>query len=204
MNSVDIYQNLCEIFETKEINYELFNRLDRINISEFKTTLKSYLLQFLIDKEDKSAVIKSYNDLWFSKANVSNKDVIIQYINLIRDMLKVDSYDKLNIYKDIEVLMVSDIEEKICLIISILNNLYLPDQIILLFIGFILGEKILFIKKNYVINLKELLKMVKINISSIDLKMKIVSFDKNILETFNLYIFFLSCKKLDKKSIKNL
>ena len=104
MNPADIYQNLCEIFNTREISNELFQKLKKINKSDFKTTIKLYLLQFLIDKEDKTAVIRNSNDIWFLKENIKDKDILIKYINLIGEMLKVDSFYKLNIYKDIEIL----------------------------------------------------------------------------------------------------
>ena len=204
MNPADIYQNLCEIFNTREISNELFQKLKKLNKSDFKTTIKLYLLQFLIDKEDKTAVIRNLNDIWFLKENITDKDIIIKYINLIGEMLKVDSFYKLNIYKDIEILMVPSIEEKISLIISILNHLYYPELILLLFIGFVLGEKIEFIKKNYIRNLKDLLKTVKSDITNIDSNMNIISLDKNILETLHLYIFFLTNKKSDKKSINSI
>lgn len=85
-----------------------------------------------------------------------------------------------------------------------MNHLYYPDLILILFIGFVLGEKIGFIKKNYIRNLKDLLKTVKSDITNIDSNMNIASLDKNILETLHLYIFFLTNKKSDKKSINSI
>lgn len=112
MNPLDIYQNLCEIFNTSEISNELFQKLKKPNKSDFKTTIKLYLLQFLIDKEDKTTVIRNSNDIWFLKESMIEKDIIIKYIKLIGEMLKVDSFYKLNIYKYIEILMIPLLKKK--------------------------------------------------------------------------------------------
>ena len=67
---------------------------------------------------------------------------------------------KVNIYKIIEI-FIENVEfgNKIFYLLSIINKLYLLGLVILLFIGFVLGEKKNFIKKDYAINLQDLLMM---------------------------------------------
>ena len=65
------------------------------------------------------------------------------------------------IYINIIEIFLENVESgnKIFYLLSIINKLYLLDLVILLFIGFVLGEKKNFIKKNIVINLQDLLMM---------------------------------------------
>ena len=65
------------------------------------------------------------------------------------------------IYINIIEIFLENVESgnKIFYLLSIINKLYLLDLVILLFIGFVLGEKKSFFKKNYVINLQDLLMM---------------------------------------------
>ena len=88
-------------------------------------------------------------------------------------------------------------------IISIINKLYLPEQINLLFIGFLLGEKKEFIKTNYLKNFQNLLSLAGSDIV-INSQMKIFSLSEVILEVVNLFIFFLINIEEDKNSINSL
>lgn len=58
MNSDDIYQRLCQLFSQRDINYDLMNKLNKMSVSNLNNTIKIYLLQFLMDQEDKTAHIQ--------------------------------------------------------------------------------------------------------------------------------------------------
>ena len=83
MNSINIFEKLSQIFKQEKINNELFNTLRVENASKLKTTLKIYILEFLLDKEDKNAGIKESNDIWFIKDNDENIELCYKYIELL-------------------------------------------------------------------------------------------------------------------------
>ena len=43
----------------------MLKKLKLENISQTKTTIKTYILKFLLAKEEKSFIIKDLNDIWF-------------------------------------------------------------------------------------------------------------------------------------------
>ena len=204
MNFQETYQQLNQIFEQKEINNELLAELKNRRIAEIKTTLKIYLLEFLIDPEDKKATIKTEKDFWFYNENAETTNLINKYIELMINLIKTDKFFSINIFKDMEIFINSNIGNKIIYMFSILNILDLPDNIYLLFLGFILGEKKDFIKKNYISNLKDLLGIIKSNILNINEQMPISLLDENNLEILNLYFFFKMFKPRDKISIDSI
>ena len=67
MNDTNIYETLCQIFQQKDIDNKLLKKLKLENLSKAKTTIKIYILEFLIDSEDKKSIIKDLNDIWFIK-----------------------------------------------------------------------------------------------------------------------------------------
>ena len=183
----------------------MLKKLKLENLSETKATIKIYILEFLIDSEDKKSIIKDLNDIWFIKDKIEKVEIYFKYIEIMVNLLKEDDLSKVNIYKLIEIFIL-DIEfgNKIFYLLSILNKFYLPDLVILLFIGFVLGEKKNFIKINYEINLQDLLLMLNSKCSSIDPKMNIFSLNEKILEVINVYIFFKIHLKKDNNSIDSL
>ena len=205
MNDTNIYETLCQIFQQKDIDNKLLKKLKLENLSETKATIKIYILEFLIDSEDKKSIIKDLNDIWFIKDKIEKVEIYFKYIEIMVNLLKEDDLSKVNIYKLIEIFIL-DIEfgNKIFYLLSILNKFYLPDLVILLFIGFVLGEKKNFIKINYEINLQDLLLMLNSKCSSIDPKMNIFSLNEKILEMINMYVFFKIHLKKDNNSIDSL
>ena len=75
---------------------------------------------------------------------------------------------------------------------------------IIVFVGFILGEKKYFIIKNYINNLQDLLNMIGSDIKNINLNMQISSLDEKTLEILNLYFIFKIYKMDENNSIKLL
>ena len=185
MDSPDIYQLICEIFKEKEINYDLMVKLNQKSTSDIKTTIKIYLLQFLFDQEDKTAHILNKNDVWFIRENPENVNMINKYIILLNNIIKRDDISSIDIIKEIESFIDTDIGTKLIYIISILNKFNLQNIIYLKFLGFIIGEKKDFIKRNYLLNLQNLLEQV-----DTPSKIYINSTSENTLEILNLYIFF--------------
>ena len=148
MNAKNIFQTLCDTFQVNEINCELLKKLEFENVSKFQITIKSYLLQFLLDKEDKKANIIQSSDLWFIKEKIHNENLIYNYIEVMIKFVKLKTVTKINIFKELEIFLNSEIGNEIFLMLSIVNKFFLPDTINLLFIGFVLGKKKNFIKKN--------------------------------------------------------
>ena len=204
MNSINIFEKLSQIFKQEKINNELFNTLRVENASKLKTTLKIYILEFLLDKEDKNAGIKESNDIWFIKDNDENIELCYKYIELLINLLKYDKLSEINIFNEIDVFINTKVGNKVFYLISILNKFLLHEQIILLFVGFALGEKKEFIRNNFIANLQYLLSLAKSKKTSIDNKMNIYSLKENILETLNVYFMFLLKIKKDFNSINSL
>ena len=148
MNLDETYQQLKQVFEQKEINNDLLNELKKRSIAEIKTTIKIYLLEFLIDPEDKKAVIKNEKDLWIIDDNVENINLLNKYIELMINLIKQDNFFSINIFENMEIFINSNIGNKIIYMFSILNLLDLPDNIYLLFLGFIRRKKKILSKKN--------------------------------------------------------
>ena len=199
MDSPDIYQLICEIFKEKEINYDLMVKLNQKNISDIKTTIKIYLLQFLFDQEEKAIHILNKNDIWFIRENPENVNMINKYIILLNNIIKKDDISSIDIIKEIESFINTNIGTKLIYIISILNKFNLQNIIYLKFLGFIIGEKKDFIKRNYLLNLQNLLEQV-------DTPSKIYSnsTSENTLEILNLYIFFKEFLSYEKNYISSL
>ena len=206
MNSDDIYQRLCQLFSQRDINYDLMNKLNKMSVSNLNNTIKIYLLQFLMDQEDKTAHIQKKDDLWFIKENIDNKTIINKYVDLLINLAKRDDLSNIDIIKEIDPFLDTEIGTKVLYLISILNKFKFPRILLLLYLGFIIGEKIEFIKKNYTLNLMDLLRTVKSGISFIDSKMQIYSLSENSLEILNLYVFskvFLGDEKNYIYSLEN-
>ena len=203
MNADNLYPNLCQIFENKCINKNLVSKYEEERIPQIKSTINLFILQFLLNPDDKEPIIESTNDIWFLKDKVENINVFYKYIELMINLSKKEDHSKVNIYKEIELFINTEIGNKLVYMISLLNKLNLSPQINLLFIGFLLDEKKEFIRNNYIKNLQNLLSEAgsDINISP---KMNIISLNEDILEIINLYIFFLINKENEKTSINSL
>ena len=189
MNSDDVYERLLETFDHRDINYDLVATIKKKNVSDIKNTIKIYLLQFLLDCDDKTALIKNKDDLWFISENAHNLNMINRYIESLIDLIKREDISNVDIIKEIEPFMNTDVGTKLAYTISILNKCKLPRIIYLLYLGFIIGENQEFIKNNYLLNLIDLLKSFESSISHIDSKMIIYSLSETALEILNLYIF---------------
>lgn len=190
MNSNDTFQLICELFKKRKINSQLINKLEQKKVSDLKSTVKLYLLKFLIDPDDKTAHIYNKNDLWFIKENAENIDIINKYILLLYNIIKKDNISNIDIIKEIEPFIDTNVGTKIIYIISILNKLNLQKIIYLLFLGFIIGEKKDFIKRNYLMNIKDLLSIIEPEISDTQSDIHIYYLNDNALEILNLYVFF--------------
>ena len=79
MNSSNILENLCQIFEQKIIDNKLLFQFKSENVSQLKTTLKIYILEFLLDSNDKNAKIAKSNDIWFIQENSENSELCFKY-----------------------------------------------------------------------------------------------------------------------------
>ena len=206
MDSNEIFQKLKKVFDQQDINYELLNNLKRKTVHLNKNTLKVHLLYFLMDKNDKTATIKNPKDLWFIKENPDNLNLIIQYVNFMINLINKDDYTNMNIYKEMEEFVITDIGYRLIYILSILNNCYVSDWINFLFLGFLIGECKDFIRKNYIENLQDLLILINSHIT-LNSNMSICSLKENILEVLNIYVFFKSPlfkDKSDENSIKSM
>ena len=206
MDSCEIFQKLKQVFDQQDINHELLNKLEQKTVHLNKNTLKIHLLYFLMDKNDKTASIKNPKDLWFIKENPDNIKLIIQYVNFMINLINKDDYFNMNIYKEMEEFITTDISNKLIYILSITNNCSLNDWINFLFLGFVIGESKDFIRKNYIENLQDLLILIKSYIT-LNPNMSICSLEENILEVLNIYVFFKSPlfkDKVDKESINSI
>jgi len=134
MNFDEVCQNFFKIFENKEINYELFEELKQEKILKLKATYKIYLIDFFIDPEIKN-VVKNKNDFWFINEN------IYKYIELMIKLIQTEDMSSIYIYKELEIFINTEIGKRVLYIISIINRLNSTNNIYLLFVGFILGEK---------------------------------------------------------------
>lgn len=125
---------------------------------------------------------------------------------MLINLAKRDDLSNIDIIKEIDPFLNTEIGTKVLYLISILNKCKFPRILLLLYLGFIIGEKIEFIKKNYTLNLMDLLRTVKSGISFIDSKMQIYSLSENSLEILNLYVFskvFLGDEKNYIYSLEN-
>ena len=202
MNFQETYQQLSNIFENKEINYNLINELKESKNMEINKEIKKCLLEFLIDPDDKKLNIKSENDFWF--INVNDKFFIQKYIDLMIDLIKTENSENINIFKKMEIFINSNIGNKLIYIFSIISRFDEPKYVYLQFLGFIIGENKDFIKKKYLQGVENLLKKVESNISDINNKMPISSLDENILEILNLYFFYKVFNEKDKDIISSI
>ena len=83
MNSSNILENLCQIFEQKIIDNKLLFQFKSENVSQLKTTLKIYILEFLLDNNDKNAQITKSNEIWFIRDNSENSELCFKYIEIM-------------------------------------------------------------------------------------------------------------------------
>ena len=203
MNFDGICQNFFQMFENKEINYELIEELKQEKISKLKETYKLYLLEFFIDPEIKN-VVNNKSDFWFRNENVNNLNLIYKYIELMVKLIQTEDMSSINIYKELEIFINTEIGNRVLYMISIINRLNLPNSIYLLFVGFILGEKKDFIIKIFINNLEDLFNMIDSDIKNTNLNMQISSLDEKTLEILNLYFIFKIYKMNEKNSIKLL
>ena len=204
MNVDNIYDSLSQIYQRKNFDNQLLNKLKSENLSKSSITIKIYILEFLIDQEDDLSSINNYNDIWFIKDNVTNVDIYLKYIELMINLIKEGNLAKINIYKEIEIFIDNnEYGNKIFYLLAILNKFYLPDLMILLFIGFVLGEKKEFIKKNYSKNVLYLCSTAKFKLNYIDFKANIFSLNEGVLEIINIYFFFKLYLKKDANSINS-
>ena len=203
MNFDGICQNFFKIFENKEINYELIEELKQEKISKLKETYKLYLLEFFIDPEIKN-VVNNKSDFWFRNENVKNLNLIYKYIELMVKLIQTEDMSSINIYKELEIFINTEIGNRVLYMISIINRLNSTNNIYLLFVGFILGEKKDFIIKIFINNLEDLFNMIDSDIKNTNLNMQISSLDEKTLEILNLYFIFKIYKMNEKNSIKLL
>ena len=198
-----MFKNLCEIFETKTINKELVNKIYKVsnNSNTPKLFAKKYLIEFLIDINDNFVSINKEEDFWFDKVgNKEKASLIKKYIELVIGYIKKDSkdFENLEIIKIISEFLDTSISKLIVLFYLIINKCYLPQTIMIQFIGFILGEDQKFIKNNYLTSLKSLLNLAKIEIDDISSNIPLYEINEKLLETINIY-FYLYPKNINDK-----
>ena len=117
-------------------------------------------------------------------------------------LIQTEDMSSINIYKELEIFINTEIGNRVLYIISIINRLNSTNNIYLLFVGFILGEKKDFIIKIFINNLEDLFNMIDSDIKNINLNMQISSLDEKTLEILNLYFIFKIYKMDEKNSIK--
>ena len=119
-------------------------------------------------------------------------------------LIQTEDMSSINIYKELEIFINTEIGNRVLYMISIINRLNSTNNIYLLFVGFILGEKKDFIIKIFINNLEDLFNMIDSDIKNTNLNMQISSLDEKTLEILNLYFIFKIYKMNEKNSIKLL
>jgi len=198
-----MFKNICEIFGTKTINKELVNKIYKVsnNSNTQKLFAKKYLIEFLIDINDNFVSINKEEDFWFAKEeNKEKASLIKKYIELVIGYIKNDSkdFENLEIIKIISEFLDTSIAKTVVLFYLIINKCYLPQTIMIQFIGFILGEDQKFIKNNYLTSLKSLLNLARIEIDDISSDIPLYEINEKLLETINIY-FYLYTKNINDK-----
>lgn len=186
----DLFLNICQIYKTEKLSINSINNISASdNENNNNYVLKEYLLDFLIDKTSEKEVIDSYEDFWFIKGNSKNIELINKYIKLMLDYIICSNKNYINF---ISSFLDSKIKKKVLLLLLIIDKCNLPNSLILLFIGFILGEDEEFIRKNYQSNMKSILGFLDINIYQIDKDMPINEINEKFYEIVNLLSFSIS------------
>ena len=204
MNKEDIFQDLKDIYQTSIINADIYEKLqnnieDNIEIY----IIKKYLLLFLINTEDRTQMIKDYDNLWFVKEKTDKYELIQKYLELKIDYIK--GKIKLTILSIISSFLNTIIEKKIIYIYLIIDKCELSDMLILLFIGFILGVEQKFIKELYIGSISTiLLNFTKLEIKNQNKHLPFYDIKDKVFEIINLYIFLNQKKGKEKKTNNNL
>ena len=182
MNTKEIISKIFTIFKTKKINFKLQLKLEKKSCTDDNALVKLNLLQFLLDTTKKTLYIYDINDLWFIKERVDNIDLINKNILLFENVIKREKILDIDLIKEIEPFFDSSIGTRMIYIISIYNKFNLPNIKLLLFLGFLIGEKKDFIKENYKKNIKGLFKLIgsKIDFSFIDSNAYIYSLNEGM------------------------
>ena len=177
------FEEICKIYSSDNINLSLANELT----ANIKNVNKKYFLSFLIDENIQNNEISKYEDFWFMKNKPKNIEMVNKYIDLSIDYIK--SQKNVNTIEFCSSFLETSLEEKIIFIYLILDKYGLCENIIYLFLGFILGETENFIKQKYVHNLESLLGFAKINYNIITEDMPIYEINEKILETLNICLY---------------
>ena len=186
MSETNLFQKICQLYQTNQINSDLIKELS-LHKEDSNYTMKKYLLDFLYDINNNQESVNKNEDFWFIKEKLNNKNIILKYVNLIIDAIQNNK--KINGIEFCSHFFDTDVENKIVLIYLILDKFGLHDTIISLFVGFILGNNKDFIKKNYFDNIYSLLKIVEPNLIQLKEDMPIFNISEKILEIINIYLY---------------
>ena len=186
MSETNLFQKICQIYQTNQINSDLIKELS-LHKEDSNYTMKKYLLDFLYDINNNEISLNKNEDFWFIKEKLNNKNIILKYVNLIIDAIQNNK--KINGIEFCSHFFDTDVENKIVLIYLILDKFGLHDTIITLFVGFILGDNKDFIKRNYFDNIYFLLKIVEPNLIQLKEDMPIFNISEKILEIINIYLY---------------
>ena len=177
------FEEICKIYSSDNINLSLAKGL----IANINNINKKYFLSFLIDENIPNNEISKYEDFWFMKNKPKNLEMVKKYIDLSIDYIK--SQKNVNTIQFCCSFLETNLEKKIIFMYLILDKYGLCDNIIYLFLGFIIGENENFIKQKYVQNLESLLRSANIRYNIITEDMPIYEINEKILETFNLCLY---------------
>ena len=177
------FEEICKIYSSDNINLSLAKGLNA-NINNIN---KKYFLSFLIDENIPNNEISKYEDFWFMKNKPKNLEMVKKYIDLSIDYIK--SQKNVNTIQFCCSFLETNLEKKIIFMYLILDKCGLCDNIIYLFLGFIIGENENFIKQKYIQNLESLLGLANINYNIITEDMPIYEINEKMLETFNLCLY---------------
>ena len=148
-------------------------------------------------------MIKDYDNLWFVKEKTDKYELIQKYLELTIDYIK--GKNKLTILSIISPFLNTIIEKKIIYIYLIIDKCELSDMLILLFIGFILGDEQKFIKELYIESISTiLLNFTKLEIKNKSKHLPFYDIKDKVFEIINLYIFLNQKKGKEKKTNNNL
>jgi len=176
-------EEISKIFYSSNLNSSLFPRLS----SKINDINKRYFLSFLIEENLQNNEINKFEDFWFIKHKSKNIEIIKKYIDLSIDYIK--SKSNLNSFKFCNSFLDAGFENRIILMSLILDKYGLFDNLIYLFLGFIIGEKENFIKNKYIYNLQSLLSIGKFKKNIITVDMPIYELNEKVLEILNLCLY---------------
>ena len=152
MDINNIIKELQEIYQTSKFNPSLLLSLNGNDISDAKTSIKTYLLKFLINVNDTTE--KDATDFWFSKYSIDNMKLIEKYIKFSIKYIKEMSNKEITECSSLlNEFLPTEIGKKLTIIYLILEKVKFPLESVFLFLGFLIGSSKPFIRNDYLDNI---------------------------------------------------